>query len=198
MSRARFLLLSLILGVLATPAAAQFSDSYNFLKAVRERDAVKVRSIVDQPGSTIVNTRENGSGDTALHMVTRGRDLVWINFLLSMGANVDARDRQGATPLVIAAELGFADGIRLLLGRGAKVNAANQSGETALIKAVQTRDAASARLLLEAGASPDQTDNVAGLSARDYATRDRRAAAIVRLIDEVGKSKAAKAAGPAL
>ena len=39
------------------------------------------------------------------------------------------------------------------------------------------------RLLLDAGANPDKTDNAAGLSARDYATRDPRARDILNLIN---------------
>jgi ankyrin repeat protein len=48
------------------------------------------------------------------------------------------------------------------------------------------------RLLLSRGANPDKTDNAAGYSARDYATRDPRAREILKLITD--KKPAASAA----
>lgn len=174
------------------PAAAQFSDSYKFLKAVRDRDGTKVTEVVDQPGSTLLNARGD-DGDGALHIVTKRRDSTWLAFLLGKGAKPDLKNSSGDTPLGLASQIGFADGVTLLLARGAPVNQANGRGETPLILAVQARDPNIVRQLLVAGANPALTDRVAGLSARDYAERDRRSAAILKLIDE---SKAAKPKGP--
>ena len=78
-------------------AQAQFSDSYNFLKAVKERDGTKVTEFLNKPGSVIVNTRDSGTGETALHMVTAGRDSLYLGFLLQRGANPDMRDDKGNT-----------------------------------------------------------------------------------------------------
>ena len=63
------LLLALMLApTLAAPARAQFSDSYNFLKAVKDKDGGKATEFLDKPGNTVVNTRELDTGDTALHL----------------------------------------------------------------------------------------------------------------------------------
>lgn len=51
--------------VAATPAAAQFSDSYNFIKAVKDRDVNKAIELADQPGTTVVNTRDADTGKPA-------------------------------------------------------------------------------------------------------------------------------------
>lgn len=186
--------------LLAPPAAhAQFSQSYNFLKAVRDRDGAKVTEIIDKPGALIINTKDQATGDTALHIVTRRRDSTWMNFLLAKNAQVDARNGEGLTALMIAAQLGFVDGARTLLSERANVNATNSRGESALILAVQNRDVAMVRTLLAAGADVARPDRVAGMSARDYAARDTRAGAILKLIDEAKPAKpAAKAAGPVL
>ena len=165
------------------PAAAQFSESYNFLKAVRERDGEKVAEIVANPSSTAINTREHGSGEGALHLLVRGRDLTWLNYLLSRGARPDLQDNQGNTPLHLAAGIGWAEGAQILLARRANVNLPNGRGETALILAVQRRDLALTRLLMSAGADPRRTDSVAGYSALDYARRDNRSAAILRILE---------------
>lgn len=185
-------------GVGAPPVQAQFSDSYNFLKAVRDRDVLKAKEFIDKPGSTIVNSRDRDTGETALHVVVKRRDTPWLGFLLQQGADPNARDSDGATPLMIAATAGYADGVRVLLAARARVDESNARGETALIRAVHGRDAASARQLLEAGADPDRPDNLTGLSAREYALRDHRNAPVGRLLAEAGKTAPAKAAGPQL
>ena len=198
MSRMRVLVAAMLVGAFAAPVAAQSgkgfgSDSYRFLKAVRDKDGATASALMSEPGSTVVNLRDYDSGDAALHIVTRRRDTPWMSLLISRGAAVDIKDKAGNTALILAAELGFVDGVQLLLARKANANAANNQGETPLIKAVHARDASSARLLLAAGANPDQTDSIAGLSARDYAEQDRRAGQIVRLMDEADAKKKAPA-----
>lgn len=167
---------------MAVPAFAQYSDSYNFLKAVRDRDASKVGEIITNPSSVALNARD-GSGEGALHILTRGRDASWLRYLLSRGARPDLQDNDGNSALMIAAQIGWAEGAEALLDRGANVNLANGQGETPLILAVQRRDLAMVRLLLAKGADVNHTDSAAGLSALDYARRDNRSAAILRLLE---------------
>ena len=153
----------------AAPVSAQlFSDSYEFLKAVRERDGEKVTSLLDAPGNTLVNARDLATGRSAMHIVVERRDIVWIRFLRQKGANMDLADKKGVTPLQIASNLGFVEGVEELLLGGARVDQSNGAGETPLISAIHRRDAAMARLLLANGADPDLNDN-SGRSARDYA-----------------------------
>ncbi|RJF93735.1 ankyrin repeat domain-containing protein [Sphingomonas cavernae] len=177
-------------------AHAQFSDSYSFLKAVRDANAAKAHEFLNEPGSTIVDTKDRATGETALHIVTQRRDLGWVALMLSKGAKTDVTDRQGNTPLMIAAQLGFVEGAQLLIGRRARVDAPNAQGETPLIRAVQNRDVRMTRLLLEAGANPDRTDTLAGMSARDYAKRDPRASVVLKLIEDRGKAKPTNVMGP--
>jgi uncharacterized protein len=183
------------LALMLTPtlAAAQFSESYNFLKAVRDRDGAKATEIVSKPGTVIIDTRDRATGEGALHIVTRGRDTSWLTFLLSRGAKADIRDNKGETPLMIAAQLGFVEGAQTLIKFRANPNQPNNSGETPLHRAVQQRDAAMVRFLMQNGANPNRADTLAGLTARDYAVRDNRAAAILKIIDE---TKPTKPAGP--
>lgn len=182
----------------AAPAAAQFSDSYNFIKAVKDKDVGKARDFLDKPGNTVVNVREGDTGDAALHIVVRRRDVPWLGFLLQANADANVRDRAGNTPLLLAAVSGFTEGVRILLLVRAQVDLKNNAGETPLIKAVQARDAATAKMLLDAGADADITDNAAGYSARDYALQDKRGGALARLIKDAPKRQAKAQQGPQL
>ena len=188
-------LMALMIAPSAVPA--QFSDSYSFLKAVRDRDSAKVNTIIGKGSTTLLDTKDVATGESAVHIVTKRRDAVWLNFLLSSGASPDTRDNAGNTALLFASQIGFDDGARLLLGARAGVDVANRSGETPLIKAVQAGNSVMVRLLIAAGANPKKTDSVAGLSARDYAARNPRLASILKLLDEAKPVAPAKpVAGP--
>lgn len=167
----RRILVPLLAGAVltASPAQAQFSAGFKFLEAVRKKDGAKVEEALNEPGSTIINTRDSTTGETALHIVTQRRDLTWMSFLIGKGANVNARDSRGVTPLQIASNRGFIEGIELLVASKARLDDSNDAGETPLIYAVHRRDIAMMRVLLKAGANPDRKDN-SGRSARDYAT----------------------------
>lgn len=187
----------LALTLLAAPAGAQYSDSYTFLKAVKDRDGNKVTDLLATPGTTVINAKDPSSGDGALHTVIRRRDLTWLSFLLGKGAQPNLQNDSGQTPLALAAQLGWFEGAQLLLNNGAKVDLGNERGETPLIIAVHQRDPVMVRLLLSKGADPNKTDNVVGYSALDYAKQDPRAAAILKLLQEPRKP-AKEVAGPVL
>lgn len=166
----------------AAPAQAQFRGGYAFLQAVESRDGTKATDAL-KDDATLVNTRNPDSGETALVIVTKRRDINWIRFLISKGADPAVGDRQGVTPLMHAALLNFADGAQELLERKPPVDQTNRRGETALILAVQSKNVAMVRLLVSNGANPDKADHIAGMSARDYARRDDRGGQILALLD---------------
>jgi ankyrin repeat protein len=90
-----------------------------------------------------------------------GGDYV-LNLLLSKGANVEARDEQGETPLIAAASHGGTNAVKMFLERGANPNARDNTGVTALIAAacvcavIDMPDTANAmKLLLDNGAEID-------------------------------------------
>jgi ankyrin repeat protein len=189
-AKARLLLAILVAIGVTTPAAAQFSDSYKFLKAVRDADGAEAQKALKTPSSTLINTRDYGTGEAALHIVVKRRDMTWLSFLLGQGANPDIRDNTGNTPLTMAAQLGFTEGADLLLRGGAAINQGNNSGETALIIATQQRDIPMVRVLLANGADPRKADRIAGKSAHDYAAEDPRAAAVLKILDAAPPVKA--------
>lgn len=184
---------------LATPASAQqFSEGHTFLKAVKDRDGNKATELLEKPGTTVVNARDISSGEAALHVVVERRDSTWLRFLLGKGANPNVADKRGVTPVQLATNLGWAEGVEILVSKGASVDLTNTAGETPLISAIHRRDAALVRALLKAGANPDRSDN-SGRSARDYAALLGPQSAIMIELDKAQadrKARAAKAYGP--
>jgi uncharacterized protein len=170
----------------AVPAGAQlYSEGYKFLEAIQKKDADKVLEMLSQPGSTLINSRDLTNGETGLHVVVKRRDMTWLQFLIQKGANPNISDRKGVTPLVLATQLGFNEGVDTLVKAGARVDESNEAGETPLMYAIHRRDTSLMRILLLAGADPDRTDN-SGRSARDYA---RQSAASSVLLGEIDRSE---------
>lgn len=185
--------------LLAAPAAAQQqSESYKFLQAIKDGKGNDVIAIIDRPGSSVINARDITSGEGALHIVVKRGDETYLRYLLQKGADPNLRDGRGNTPLLLAVAGGHAGLIPVLVAGKANVNLSNAAGETPLIRAVQRRDVAMTRALLQAGADPDQTDNTAGLSARDYARRDARNPALSKLLEDAPKRGGRAIAGPKL
>ena len=188
---------ALSLAVVAMPAQGQnFSDGFTFLKAVKERDGAKAEALLAKSGSTIVNSKDPGDGQGALHIVIRGRDLPWLRFMLAKGARPDLQDKAGNTALALASQIGWEEGTEMLLRSGASVDLPNSRGETPLIFAVRSRNPEIVRLLLSEGADPTRTDNVAGYSALDYAKQASRAGALVKLLEAPRAKPGSEVAGP--
>jgi len=178
-----------------SPAHAQFSDSFKFLEAVKKKEGQKVEDALAEPGSYAIHSRDVVSGQTALHIVTARRDAVWLRYLIAKGANVNARDRKGVTPLQLASNLGWVEGVELLVKKNADPDESNDAGETPLISAVHQRNTTLIKILLEGGADPDRADN-SGRSARDYAALDGEGNVLSETIEDNGKKKDAQGSAP--
>ena len=182
----------------AVPATAQFSDSYNFLKAVREANGEDATKYLNKPGAPVLNTRDPSTGETALHISVKAHQDNWVGFLINKGANVEIRDRDGNTPLHDAALFGDVTAMNYLIGANARINATNSRGETPLILAVQRRDVTLVRLLVDAGADPKISDSFAGKSALDYAKQDARATAILKVLEGAKAPPKKAVSGPVI
>ena len=189
-------LLAVAVALASAPVAAQLagSDGEAFIQAMKERQFGKAVELIEKPGSTVANYR-GGDGNAGLHFAMRYRNGNWVGFLLSKDADPNIGDRNGDTPLILAARIGYPEGAARMLMYRAQVDKTNKLGETALIVAVQQRQPAIVRMLLEAGANPDKADHAGGYSARDYAKRDSRSRDILTLIETV-KAKNTKTVGP--
>lgn len=178
----KFLLAGLfVAGLMAQPAFAQGSPQSKFLSALRKEDSGEVAKLLAEGGSTMVLATDNGSGESALHITINNRSAQWTRYMLRNGADVNAADKKKITPLMLAVQLGFSEGVEILLDGGAKIDEQNKFGETALILAVHNTNLGMVRQLLKGGANPDKYD-YSGQSARTIADRDPRAASIAAMI----------------
>jgi hypothetical protein len=91
-----------------------------------------------------------------------------VGFLIGAGAEVDARAKNGGTPLAVAVELGHLAVVRILVAKGAKLDAASTEGFTPLHMAAQKGHKEIASFLLEHGANVDAR-NKAGSTPDDIA-----------------------------
>ena len=192
------MILATALVAMPVPLLAQLptaSEGEALIKAVREDDGSTAAALIEAPGSRTVNYR-GYEGDTALHIVTKRRDLTWVKYLLGRKADPNIGDKDGETALMVASRIGFPEAAEYMILVGANVDATNRRGETALIVAVQARQSKIVEMLLEAGANPDKADHSAGLSAREYAKRDSRNPGLLKLIETTQSTKKKSVAGP--
>lgn len=76
-----------------------------------------------------------------------------VKLVLEKGEDFNAKDDEGFTPLMAAAEVGAIEIMQLLLDRGAEVNVTNEHGGTPLAGAVNSGTWEVVKLLLDKGAS---------------------------------------------
>jgi ankyrin repeat protein len=80
-----------------------------------------------------------------------------VRMLIDKGANVNLADKNGVTPLMVAAQLGMGS-VELLLEHGAKVNAWDANGLTPLMYAANNRGYNTVATLLDKGADINAQD----------------------------------------
>jgi ankyrin repeat protein len=129
--------------------------------AVQEGNAPKVRQLLATGADTLQKSSEDGK--TPLHFGTDA-NLEACRVLIAQGAEVNAVDASGQTPLHDAAYEGSYAFIKLLLQHGAKTNIADEEGNTPLHEAVYGEEkrfplkAKIAALLLDHRANIDATN----------------------------------------
>ena len=105
-----------------------------------------------------------------------------IDLLLEHGADLEARDGNGRTPLAIAVQCQQLQTVEYLLKLGANLEARNNDGDTILVGAVRSGMVSAVRSLLERGADPEAFCSASTLPYNDAFEEDYRDA--VKLVLE--------------
>ena len=139
--------------------------------------------------------------NTGLHLAAGDEDPAVVGLLLEAGADVNARDEEGLTPLFPAAECNPA-AFDLLLAAGANLNVRDNKGNTLLHAAARGEDPAMIKLLLAAGIDINVRNDEGEAPVHDAATwsgwgygrkgRERRGIGVVKALLEAGSDVEAR------
>ncbi|MYC64432.1 MAG: hypothetical protein F4X16_16640 [Caldilineaceae bacterium SB0661_bin_34] len=141
----------------ANPEVRDSCGDTPFVKAVA-RDQTKTMQVLLDFGTDVVSLIPKLKR-TALHVAAVHNSVKAMPVLLSAGADIHCRDRDGFTPLHTAAIDGRTEAALLLLEVGADVNARSQRGYTPLYMTAINGKSDTADLLLEFGAAVNVEDN---------------------------------------
>ena len=124
--------------------------------------------------STDINAKIDDKGNTKLHEMARKCKLEEVNKLIDAGANINAKNNDGWTPLANAVGCSSTDITKKLIDSGADVNAKDNRGVTVLGHAViavgiKGLSPDNVKLILEAGGDVNVT----------FSEGDRRSVALV-------------------
>ena len=128
----------------------------NIPRAAKANDVGKIRQLLGD-GTSPNQTDEDG-GTTGMHVSASSGNLQIMAILYKGGADINARDPVGNSPLDLAAAHDQLEAAKLLLEMKARVNDQNKNGMTALMFAAKVGDVEMVHYILEAGGNPSISD----------------------------------------
>lgn len=135
----------------AAPASVDLGVA-NVIAAIRSHDRASLETLIAADPALV--TSKDAAGSTPLHHAAGFGALDSLSFLVDKGADLNARNRRGSTPLFWA--LHDEAKVRLLISRGATVNIRQVEGRTLVYQASTLGNASAVlRLLLENGGDPN-------------------------------------------
>ncbi len=156
-------------------SASRLENQY--LAACEAGETAKVKSLLDR-GVSIRTT--DGGGHTGLHLALRSVPV--IRLLIENKANVNAVNKRGRTPLILACIGGYIGSVEELVHASAKVDVRDSEGCTALTRAVINRRPRTVALLIANGANVHIQDNK-GRTPRDIA-REAKDTQILKMLEQ--------------
>lgn len=159
-----------------TDSVSRLENQY--LAACEKGETAKVKSLLDQGVS--VRTVDAG-GHSGLHLAIASVPV--IRLLIENKANVNATNKLGRTPLILASIAGYIGSVEELLHASAKVDVRDAEGCTALARAVLNRRPRTVALLIANGANVHIQDNK-GRTPRDMARETKEGAQILKMLEQ--------------
>ena len=176
MKQGRKLIFACLLGLLSASEAsgAAYDD---FLNAVKTGNAREVRQLLRR--GVDANTTDAG-GQSVLHLASRDGTIEVAQVLVTAGAEIDRRNKNGETPIMLAALGGHRSMVEFLLSKEAQIN---QPGWTALLYAATSGHISIVKILIENHAYIDSSPSN-GLTPLMMATRGGHIDTVKLLLDE--------------
>jgi len=169
--------------------------SLEFVEAAANGDLHTVEQMLETDGN-LLNAKDR-EHDTAIMKAARNCNATdVVSFLLEKGANIndpEYRDTINQTPIIVAAQHGCTEIVRLLIEAGiTDINHKNDQGESALFAAAQEGHKEVVQILLDAGADINQP-NSDGETALAIVTRNRHKKEYINFLIENGATAEASA-----
>ena len=126
-------------------------------KAATEGDMEKVQALIaDDPG--LIDAKDE-MGRTPLHLACYGGHIELVKYLMTKGADMEAKFANGSTALFWAIPEGHLDIVKLLIAEGADVGARQNDGTSLLHIAAVSGQKEIAALLIDKGLDPNTKQN---------------------------------------
>lgn len=167
--------IALAAGVLASELLASGSA---VVQAVRERDAARVRTLIQQKVDV---SAADATGETPLHWAAHLSEIEIVQLLLRGGAKANVKNVYGVTPLALACVNAHPGIVEALLKSGADPNIASVSEETPLMIAARTGNVDVVKALVEARAALDAHEKT-GQTALMWAAAEGHADVVTLLL----------------
>lgn len=169
--------------------------SLEFVEAAVNGNLHTVEQMLETDGN-LLNAKDK-ERDTAIMKAARNCNATdVVSFLLEKGANIndpEYRDTINQTPIIVAAQHGCTEIVRLLIEAGiTDINHKNDQGESALFAAAQEGHKEVVQILLDAGADINQP-NSDGETALAIVTRNRHKKEYINFLIENGATAEASA-----
>lgn len=131
----KLVMLSFLMMVFAFSGLAYATKSDDFNRALIDQDIAKVRTLLSE--GVDVNMMILDGTQTSLHWAAFVNDPELASLLIEKGAKIDAKNKDGLTPLYVTAVKGSGKVLKLLLEKGANVNVKDQEGLSPLRIAIK-------------------------------------------------------------
>ncbi len=169
-----------VLLVAASGLAAGQPGAPPLVQAARNQDVDAVRELL-AGGAAASDPQADGS--TALHWAVHWEQPETVDLLITAGAEVNAGNDLGMTPIVMAGTSGNGAIVRRLLAAGAAVGAAGAGGETVLMLAARAGSLDAVTALLEAGADANARETTREQTALMWAASGAQPDIVAMLLE---------------
>lgn len=111
------------------PSATSSPPSSSLFAAARSGDLKAAKALINAQPTLVFSKDANDGGRTPLHLAVHNDQKAVVELLLVSKADINAKDRDGNTPLHMANNINI---VKLLLAKGANVNAKRALDQTPL------------------------------------------------------------------